>query len=213
MGGTTVATLSIGTHMSEHWLQVSADHERAARKARARLLELDSTTPPNDEMGAELHAAMVAISAAAHAIDAVYGEIKPHVLIPPALELSWQPRNGKRGVPRHSRIFETLKIGCKLGPRTNQWPGEFKWLYDLRDQVVHHELTARAPAPHPGLPTFGVAQELADYCAENATRALSLALDVAVITVESPRVPGLIERASRMSHVPTHLRALRESTS
>lgn len=131
---------------------------------------------------------MVGISASAHAIDALYGEVRHLISVPPALVQTWEQNRA----PRHRRIFETLKCGCALGAKTNIWPSKLKALYDLRDQVVHHELAPRPPVPHPnGLTNLNVVKEMADYCVENVAIYLDLALDVGLTAIECPREPAL----------------------
>ena len=126
---------------------------------------------------------MVGISASAHAIDGIYGELMQLGFVPPALVQTWNQND----TARHRGIFETLKMGCRLGVKTNSWPSELEALYKLRDQVVHHELANRPSVPHPsGVPNLNVAQEEADYCVENLAWALDLAVDVALTAIESP---------------------------
>lgn len=147
---------------------------------------------------------MVAISGAAHAIDALYGEIKPLVPMPPELVATWEANR----TARHERIFETLKRGCVLGPRTNRWPRQFRALYLLRDPVVHHEIRHLPAVPHPNGLTH-VGQEMADYCVENVNASVDLALDVILTALREPKVPDLQEWASAMTHVPAAIEAWR----
>lgn len=90
----------------------------------------------------------------------------------------------------HARIFETLKLGFRIGRRVNSWPAEFKWLYGFRDGNVHFEEIFRDESEirHPVL--GGVSYERAAYTAESATRAVDLALDVLTTCVGSPVAGG-----------------------
>jgi hypothetical protein len=107
------------------------------------------------------------------------------------------------------RIFETLKIGCSLGHRTNSWPRELRRLYDLRDAAVHHSLQLQPVVPHPsGLTHSG--RENAEYCVEHATHGLDLANDVILTTVRTPREP-LVSWAESMTAVPEMIAAWRKS--
>jgi hypothetical protein len=201
----SIASIAMGTHMWIHWLEIGAERERAACEARTRSVGLGIEAAEFiDKISAELHASMVAISAAAHAIDALYGEIKPLVPVPAARLSAWEQNRA----PRYSRILETLKIGCKLGAKTNRWPAEFKALYQLRDPVVHHELKLLPPVPHPNRLT-SVAQEVADYCVGNVAKSLDFAFDVASSVIRAPRIPALVTWANTMAHVPAHLDAVR----
>ena len=147
-----------------------------------------------------MNASIVAIAGASHAIDALYGEITPLIRVPDSIEEAWRA-NGTR---RHGRIFETLKRGCELGARTNSWPASFARLYDLRDPVVHAQTAFRATAMHPNGLTH-VAQEMVDYCSENATEAVQLTLDVVMTAIAHPLAPDLVAWSERMSAVADHL--------
>ena len=149
---------------------------------------------------------MVAVSAAAHSIDALYGEISPLIPVPEDLRVGWDENRTRRPM----RIFETLKLGCQLGRRTNDWPKKFRHVYLLRDALVHHETTARATVPHPSGKTR-VGKENADYSLENATESLDLALDVVKVSITQAKAPRLREWASTMAHVPGQLEAQRSS--
>ena len=190
------------------WLQIASERERAAERARQRTIELGSREQFADLLMEEMHASMVAISGAAHAIDGLYGEIKTLVPVAPALAEQWKAN----GTSRPDQIFETLKLGCRLGSRTNLWPRQFKALYELRDPVVHHELRHQPVAPHPnGL--ANVVQEMADYCLENVRESLDLAVDVAATTIRQPKAPALISWAVRMNHIPAVVEGFRSRSS
>jgi hypothetical protein len=75
----------------------------------------------------EMHAALVAVTASAHAIDGFYGSIKP-LINPP-----------KFNCPRPRQILETLKLGFRVGTQAAQWQDDLDWLFDARDSVVHHQ--------------------------------------------------------------------------
>ncbi len=86
---------------------------------------------------------MVAVSAAAHAIDGFYGDVDEHIPVSDALRATWK----KNDTPRPSRILETLRAGFRVGNRTNEWPREFRWLAGLRDAAVHHGPKFNRSAP------------------------------------------------------------------
>ena len=191
-------SITIGTHLWMHWLQVSSERQRAATAARGESLRLGSGADGfGRALEIEMHASMVAIAGASHAIDALYGEIKPLVPISANLLATWDANR----TARHERIFETLKRGCTLGTRTNTWPRRFRALYLLRDPVVHHEFGHQPTAPHPNGLTE-VSQEMADYCVENLNASLDLAFDVILTTLRSPKASALVNWAKPMAHVP-----------
>jgi hypothetical protein len=140
-----------------------------------------------------------------HAIDALYGEIKSLVDMRAAVLAAWNAND----TARPDRIFETLKRGCRLGPKTNAWPRRFKALYTLRDPVVHHELRQNPAIPHPnGL--AHVSQAMADYCVENARESRDFAIDVILTALRSPRTPALVRWAAGMPHMPGVVEVLRD---
>ena len=200
-----MATIGIGHHLWLSWLQIASDHARDAEQHRTRSLKL---TRAGDEPGPartrEMQNAMVAISASAHAIDGLYGEVKPLISVPPTVQQAWETANASR----HARLCDTFKAGCNLGNRTNQWPRQFKELYRHRDRLVHHALRVEPPVPHPGDPLTYVGQDMADYTLESARRSVDLAYDVALTTLRHPKAPDLARWARSMGHVPEQLEHL-----
>lgn len=96
-------TLKIGTHLWMHWLQTGCVAKRAAVEARARCTELGTAGEGfSDAFTAELQSSMVAISAAAFAIDALYGEIRMMIPVPESLRALWSANR----TARDERIYE-----------------------------------------------------------------------------------------------------------
>lgn len=198
--------IRMGHHLWMSWLQIGGERERAAAQARAHGLELRTAGEDvADALSEEMHASMVGIAAGACAIDALYGEIKSLVPVPPAVVAKWE----HNGTPRHRRIFETLKHCCRLGRRTNLWPRQFDDLYLLRDPVIHHEIKHRPVAPHP-IGQLNVSQETADYCLENTRESLDLAFDVVLTAMRQPKAPALVAWAQTMPDVPAAAEGFRE---
>jgi hypothetical protein len=187
------ASVSIGVHMWMHWLEIACRAEHEADEARARCLAIGPADAGFGEaMTQELQNAMLAICTASNAIDALYGELKGRIPIPEETRELWR----RKRTARHRQIFETLKSGCALGARTNQWPARLDALYNLRDPVVHHEMAIRSVVPHPnGIVNSG--QENADYCLENARAAVDVAYDVVLATIETLRTPAAGRGPSR----------------
>ena len=129
------ATVTIGTHLWMHWPHIAFDQEKIAARAREELLALGPSDPDfGRALERETHASMIAVSAAAHAIDALYGEVAPLIPLPDGMADRWKANR----TARPSRILETLQVGCRLGKRTSEWPPAFRELYTLRDAAVHH---------------------------------------------------------------------------
>jgi hypothetical protein len=134
----TVSVQAIG-HLWLVWAEIAIDHEHAAKRARTEAAKLrpEGSSEFSEALMRELRASMVAVSAASHAIDAFYGAVK--------IDNMWkQNRTARRAV-----ILETLKLGFNVGKVAQRWHGEFRWLFNLRDGVVHPEEKWLTLQPHP----------------------------------------------------------------
>lgn len=177
---TGAVSFTITTHVWIWWTRIAIEQERIARDARAYALE---AKPSGEGFGEALlresHASMIAVSAAAHALDAVYGSIKSRVASGTADR-------------RPMRILEALRSGIELRGREGGggWAKEFEWLFDLRDAAIHFEEEDRPPVPHPAGTSGGVVS--ATYTVEAAGRAIDFLLEVLTMLVEKPR-PALAD--------------------
>lgn len=123
-------------------------------------------------LGEELMASMVSISAAAHALDALYGQ-----LVTPGFKAEIKAEVPRQKASRDGHIRECLKRRFNTGGRDRAWVGEFKWLFDLRNAAAHAEEQQLPSVPHPsGVCNSG--QVNRDYSADAAMRAVDLMLDV-----------------------------------
>lgn len=204
--------LTIATHLWLHWLRIGVEHARAAEAARAELMQCrPEDTGSSPAIAAEMHASMVGVAAAAFAIDALYGEVKDLVSVPQETRDRWNNPDDRTARP--SVIFETFKMGCKLGDRTREWPPRLKALFDLRDPAVHHRLTRTETVPHPSGRPFNVGKEFGDYSLEVVRSSLELAFDVALTVLRHPKSSEMQAWAERMGHVPTEVEAVRSRLS
>jgi hypothetical protein len=156
------------------WVAVAHEHAAEARKHAG---------PP--ELGSrEFRGAMVAVTAAAFALDGLYGAVKP-LLNPPA-----------SSAPRQRQILEVLKLGFQLGSKAHEWLPEFDWLDDVRDPAVHHGEAPQAQVSHPEIDDLHIAVESRDFSAASAERAVALVLDVVRTCFASPKPPtgGWVEQ-------------------
>jgi hypothetical protein len=172
--------IKIRTHFWIAWAKVAIDHEAVARRERdaAEQVAQSESHQRAVYLEREWHAAMVAVCAAAFAVDALYGAVCDLVGILPEQP---EERRGRRG-----QILETLKRGFIIGKVATAWNKELKWLLGLRDTAVHFGEGSRDPVPHPlGMST---APELANYSVENAERAVSFALQMLDTCTRSPRL-------------------------
>ena len=160
------------------WGQIAVEREVTARTARGELVAQHRHGQESaSAMLTELLASMVAISAAAHALDAFYGQ-----LVTPAIKKDG-PKDDKG---REAHIRECLKRRFDTGKRDREWVSRFQRLFDLRDAAVHAEVKSLPAVPHPsGVGNAG--QVNADYSAEEAVKAVDLMLDVLNTCVQNPK--------------------------
>jgi len=159
------------------WSKIAISHLHAAQHHRALSLKTrrEKRDPSHlfaEALGDETRAAMVAVSAAAHAIDAFYGACKPFITLLPGTEQQWITD----GTERQSRIFETLRAGFAIDGKTNSWPAEFRWLFEIRDAAVQFEEKVLELVDHPTGTETSI--DHATYSLESAARAVLLLLDV-----------------------------------
>ena len=109
------------------WAEIAIDHEDDAR--RTRLLK------PAEEF----RPGLVAITAAAFALDAFYGVAEQHV-----------PDPATRS-PRGAVVAERLKRGVAGGPKAYTWPQRIKALFKTRREAVHFGEAAAPPIMHDAL--------------------------------------------------------------
>jgi len=179
---TTSASLSIsvGTPIWLHWLRIAKEQTALARRGADTTPSPQSpgdvTTETAGSVTDEMYPAMVAIAAAAFALDGLYDQVRG--LAPP------RPAKGR---PKRQRlILETLKHAFAIGSYAQRWLVEFDWLDELRDPAVHPEHKTGPVVAHPsGWGNFAV--EYTEYSADNAERAMALLQEVLRVCVENPK--------------------------
>jgi hypothetical protein len=196
------ASVQIASSFWMKWFEIAAEHSRMALEARARAEQAEAGSQEMGEaFGEELKASLVAVTAAAFAIDAWYIAVKP--MIP--------PQQVAEDAGRAARVIETLKAGFSLGPAAARWGSQIKALYRLRDGVVHHTSTFSETQPHPtGL--SNVAKENAVYTAERAAWTVDLAVDVMTRCLTAPRsqYSDLVDWCEDRAHVVEFFRDKRK---
>jgi hypothetical protein len=183
-------------HLWVWWAEIAIDQERLAREARSEALAI---TPAGDGFGdaliRETRGSLIAVSASAHALDALYGVVKS--LVVPV-----------KASNRRGKLLETFKAAFYVqGPAGGGgWAREFKWLFKRRDAAVHHNEENRGSVPHPTGTNTSWANVA--YSLESAERAVDLLLEVLETAFQLPR-PPLAEWASDHQHVLEMLRERR----
>jgi hypothetical protein len=204
------------------WLRIARIQARVAHEAResdesldwasAAIAQLDPPQPrpdPPPEWN-EMFASLVAIGAAAYAIDGFYGSVRP--LVSPPAATAKRPSRWRRAIgvllrsesrrsrPKRSRqIVETLKLGFNIGGEWQRWLTDIDRLFDLRDDAVHHEEAFRPMVVYrvTDETLAAAAPELYDYSAERADWAVALAVEVLATCAERPKPATAAWIASR----------------
>ena len=198
-GRASEMTLSIGTHMAVHWAQIAIANAHAARRARQALADAHRRGSPLEfALATEMHASLIAISAAANALEALFTELKPLVFTE-EMANTWKKSRTKR----RQQIRETFKHGFRLvGDR---WGADFDWLLDLRNDAVRPGFAAgdRHAGSHP----LGIAAapEFCEFACEQAERAARLIVDVYLTCTAYPW-PATEEWAEQMEPMVGQLR-------
>jgi hypothetical protein len=126
------ATVTIRARASlwSRWLEIAIEQEKIASDARRQALILSPQDMPfvMDEIAREMRASMVAISASAHALDALYGEIRDIAGVSQDTLNAWENNRTRRPM----RILETLKSGFVIGSNAQGWHKDIVALFDLR---------------------------------------------------------------------------------
>jgi hypothetical protein len=173
--------IAVGTRLMLHWSDIAIEQEAASHLAR-REIEASMKEGQGLEIDRELKPSMVAIAAAAHALDALYGEVRD-LALPPNILATWRDRRARPSRPR--QINEVLKQGFDIG-RADRFEERLdKLISELRGQAVHPETSSNAPSRHPlGV---GVAREYVLYRCETATEAVALLMDVLETCAANPK--------------------------
>jgi hypothetical protein len=169
------ASILIKHHMWIDWAWIAVNHLRLAEAARVRAVAcLEACGNWAAEMAAETQAAMVTISAAVHALDALYGGLRRIVTM----------QQLAPDAARHTYIRTALTTAHNVDNGVvHQWKIEFTWLFGLRDSAAHPEEAFATSIPHPV--SGNGSPEVAAYCVENARRAVKLLIDVLTILQNS----------------------------
>jgi hypothetical protein len=189
-----------------HWSDIAVEQERLACAARRELeseVEEAKASGKALELTRELHPSLIAIAAASHALDALYGELRD-LALPPKTAAKWK-EDPRSGPSRPLKLQEALKHGFHISAQ--QWRTELEALFELRDGVVHPELVFRESEPHPlGVNT---APEYVVYDCERAKEAVDLLFEILETCAGRPK-PELEQWANDLRPSLERLKAARE---
>lgn len=166
--------IRVTSHGWSVWGQIAIDHEHAARDAR----EKDLTT--------EHLSGLVAIAAAAFALDALYGVARRLIHVP-EIDDGESPdfADEEHGRRRARHVADRLRRGVSPGRLAESWHGRVRELYRTRDQAVHFGEKDTEPVWHPGLQSNTSAESVA-WRLEVAEAAVDLMLEVFTAWAKHP---------------------------
>jgi len=143
---TASASIAVQTQLLFHWSDIAIAHERLAWDGRRRAEQMRDEAVKTGQglpIEIELRASMVAIAAASHALDALYGELRD-LALPAEIAQKW--KSDRRSRPSRPRMIrETLKHGFSISAQ--RWETELEELFALRDAALHPETVPRASGP------------------------------------------------------------------
>jgi hypothetical protein len=178
--GRRAAGVSITMHqiMWARWAEVAIEPELVAREAFAGVV----ANPDAGSILQDFRASLVAITGAAYAIEAVYGDMK--YLIPE------QPRRNSREL----LLWQAFNQGFGIpASASNRLLAGFRWLFALPDHAAHPYTEAEPPQQHPAGVNTGA--ETSRFNAVTSGRAVDLMLDVFGYAAAPPKpFSRLIER-------------------
>jgi hypothetical protein len=175
-----------------HWLRIS--EQEAERAQRARNVAEGATDRDgqefNDALDDEFRASLLAVAAAAFAIDAFY-----------ASAIHQAPETRVVSRTRDASIFETLKRGFALtGRQQKALRKPIRALFRARDEAVHPPTRWAVPISHPAF-KVGMDPKLVAYRAEVGREAATLAQQIIWTCLQVPkqRFPELTAWATELS--------------
>ena len=157
--------------MWARWIEVAVEHELEARDAFRDL----KSRAHSDALLIEFRASLVAVTAAAYTIEALFGDIK--YLIPA------QPRRDNR----HKQLRHAFSAAFGIPDAEDQrLAGDLAWLFGLRDSAAHPYTESALPERHPAGINTGA--ENSQFNAVTSGRAVDLAMELLRLA-ESPPKP------------------------
>jgi hypothetical protein len=155
--------------MWARWIEIAVDQELRAVQSFCRLRDGDL-----GELMTEFHCALLAVTASAYTIEAVFAEIK--YLIPPPTQ-----RSDRRDTVLINAFTQAFGIGSERMARIR---AEMLWLFDRRDYAIHPYTEPEIPVPHPVGINSG--KENAFFNAVTSGRAVDTAMTILDIAGNPP---------------------------
>jgi hypothetical protein len=173
--------------MWTRWFEVAVEHELEAREGYRDVV----AGPSSDGLLREFHASLVAVTAAAHTIEGLYGEFK--YLIPV------QPRQDNRQKTLLHAFREAFEVSADADEHL--WR-ELDWLFKLRHDVVHPYTESEPTAQHPAGINTGPEHSL--FNAVTSGRAIEIALTTLGVAASPPESSPRWVRRWAIERAPYH---------
>jgi hypothetical protein len=160
-----------------HWLDISARAAADAEAARLRAVAADLADNEtfNREVEDEFRTSLVAMTAAAAAVEAFHASVTEHA-----------PETKVAAKKRYAEILETLKRAFSLSTeRRNGLREPLRDLFRLRNQAVHPPAKWAQPIRHPAF-NLGMELRLVLFRAEHAVGAQRFAWNVIWVCLQNP---------------------------
>lgn len=181
---TSSLTFEVLLDVWPYWLDVGMNHTREATHAR---LQLQETDPSDDKAKAvllseECQSSMVAICAAAFAVDAFYGALMSRRDLS-RLAAVWRVAR----TPRHAQMFEALRQSFSMSnSEAKAIRQAIRELFKFRDWAVHPPAEFKAPIAHPVIGS-GVEWRFVAFSAPNAKKSIVNATKAIRLCLDRPR--------------------------
>jgi len=172
------------THLWMSWARVALQHEAMAEVAREEMQQAGPENLHGRLLQNEADAGLVAICAAAFAVEALSRELAELVNLPPATLAAWQ-----RKPPQADKlVMELLKLAVDPKGLVAGWKRELSWLFGVRGGAVHYQGVTEPAQAHPVGMNVSVAQ--VTYSTENSRRAVDLLLGMLKRCRDKPKPPA-----------------------
>jgi hypothetical protein len=175
-GEVAPVTIDVRLDTWNHWLYVARESRDKAEADLVNVLEASERNDDNALGGAleeEFRHGMVAVSAAAFAIDSFYASVKErHGAHPQAVE--WQAGR----LARYKQVSETFRWAWNIkSQNAGMIRDALRQLYKFRDVAIHAPAEFRQPIERPDIQR-GVEWRFVQFRAENARTAVQIASEV-----------------------------------
>ena len=171
--------ITIRSHLYLPWARNALRNYAGCRDARSEAMR--AATAPGRvgrpaALAREWDAALMSITAASFALEALYGALK---------ELKFAPSPGKE-TAAWLRIVETLEAGFDVPGNGQPLRDDLQWLFRCRNNAVHFQEAYATPGWHPA--GTNVAPEQIVFSLEGSQRAVDVLMEVVELCASRPKL-------------------------